>query len=135
MNDLFICHMPTGLAYCDRSREEHGDYKRIASLYWHDLTFVPAKGASGPLLNCAREHAATYQARRGETVQVSASGQTIVLGWNVPELKIGQSIWAKNNPEWGLFTVVAIEPEWYEIRGRAGVRVLNHGELHLWRVA
>lgn len=55
-------------------------------------------------------------------------------GRKIPELKIGQKIWAKNNPEWGLFTVVAIEPEWYEIRGRAGVRVLSHGELHLWQV-
>lgn len=83
MENLFICHMPTGLAYCDRSREEHGDYKRIAFLYWMDLQFVPAKDARGDLLDRAREHAAGIQAMKGHKMQVSASGQTVTLGWGL----------------------------------------------------
>ena len=83
MNDLFICHMATGLAYCDQSREEHGDYKRIANLYWMDLSFVPAKDASGELLELAREHAKTFQERKGDEVRVTSSGQTVILGWGL----------------------------------------------------
>ena len=84
MDRLFICHMPSGLAYCDRGREVNGDYARIAFLYWGDLSFQPAKGADGLLLAAAREHAASYQARRGEFERVSSCGQTIELGWMLP---------------------------------------------------
>lgn len=80
---LFVCHMPTGLAYFDRSREEHGDYKRIANLYWRDLTFVPAKGASGEILELARQNAKTFQERKGDKIRVSSSGQTVTLGWGL----------------------------------------------------
>lgn len=80
---LFTCHMPTGLAYYDRAREEHGDYKRIANLFWMDLTFVPAKDASGEILKLAREHAKTFQERKGDRVQVSSSGQTVAIGWGL----------------------------------------------------
>ena len=81
MDRLFIGHVPTGLIYCDRSREVAGDYARVANLFWADLTFIPAKGAKGELLRRARQHAASYQARRGELEQVSSSGQTVLLGW------------------------------------------------------
>jgi hypothetical protein len=62
-----------------------GDYARIANLFWSDLTFVPAKGAKGELLERAREHAASYQARRGELVRVSSCSQTQELGWALPK--------------------------------------------------
>ena len=51
------------------------------------------------------------------------------------DISIGTTLIQKAHPEYGIFTVVEIDSEWFEIRGRRGVRVLFPGELHLWQAA
>lgn len=77
---LFIAVFPTGIGYADRSKEEHGDYKRVAFLYYQTLQFEPEKNANRELIEQARQHAVTIQAMRGQEFRVSASGQTVLLG-------------------------------------------------------
>lgn len=77
---LFIGIFPAGIAYADRHREEHGDYKRVAFLPFASLVLKPSRNASPELLQAAREHAATIQARKGERFTVSGCGQYIILG-------------------------------------------------------
>lgn len=85
---LFIGVYPAGIVYADRGREEHGDYKRIAFLDYATLTFQPEKLSGSEvdreLLRLAREHAATVQAKRGELYQISSTGQTVLLGSDLP---------------------------------------------------
>lgn len=77
---LFIAKFPTGIGYADRSKEEHGDYKRVAFLYYRTLRFEPEKNANRELIEQARQHAVAIQAMRGQEFRVSASGQTVLLG-------------------------------------------------------
>lgn len=80
---LFVAVMPGGLSYCDRTREEHGDYLKLAFLSYLTLrlTFTPAGSAAPkPLYDEIKAHALTMQRRRGEQFQISATGQTVLLG-------------------------------------------------------
>lgn len=81
---LFIAMFPTGIGYADRSREEHGDYKRVAFLSYRTLQFEPEKGANRELIEQARQHAVTIQAMRGQEFRVSTCGQTVLLGSQLP---------------------------------------------------
>ena len=86
---LFVGLMPAGIVYADRGREEHGDYKRIAFLSYHNLEFKAAKlsdasEADRELLRLARGHAETIQAQRGQKLQISTAGQGVTLGWGMP---------------------------------------------------
>ena len=78
-NDLFIGVYPGGLVYADRSREEHGDYQRVAFLPYDSLE-LEVSAARSRLLPAVREHAATVQAKRGELYSISACGQSVRLG-------------------------------------------------------
>ena len=79
---LFTCVMPGGIAYSDRRRTVNGDYKRIAFLAFQTLELRVAAPRSD-LLDEIRADAATYQKRRGELTEVSACGQTTILGWGL----------------------------------------------------
>ena len=80
---LFIGVFPAGLSYCDRTREEHGDYVKLAFLSYRTLrlSFTPA-GSAAPksLYDEIKAHAIGMQRRRGEAFEVSATGQTVILG-------------------------------------------------------
>lgn len=76
---LFKAVFPTGISYADSTREEHGDYKRVGFLPFSTLEFEVIAPRS-PLLAEARADAAKIQARRGEPFQVSAAGDTVILG-------------------------------------------------------
>jgi hypothetical protein len=78
---LFIGYYPTGIVYADIGREEHGDYKRVAFLSYKTLIFEPAIGANKLLIEEAKSHAALIQARKGEPMTVTSSGQTVLLGF------------------------------------------------------
>jgi hypothetical protein len=80
---LFIGTFPAGISYADRAVEEHGDYKAVAFLSYETLE-LEVRAKRSPLLALVREHAKTIQARRGEQYQVSASGQTVLLGGPLP---------------------------------------------------
>lgn len=77
---LFICHVPTGLAYCDRAVIENGDYRRLALLSFGTLALQIAPSCPADLRSRIEADAARIQARHGELQQVSASGQTVTLG-------------------------------------------------------
>jgi hypothetical protein len=83
VDPLFSGVFPTGISYCDRRVEEHGDYKRCALLSFSTLELDIRKGCSSDLKARIIEDAAKIQARRGEQYQVSGSGQTITLGHGI----------------------------------------------------
>lgn len=80
---LFAGVYPTGIVYADRSREEHGDYKRLAFLSFRTLELEWSKGVPADLRRLIESDAAAIQARRGEDFEVSAAGQTVRLGGDV----------------------------------------------------
>lgn len=77
---LFIGVFPAGLVYADRTREEHGDYKRLAFLPWHNLALEVKPDCPADLRRRIEADAATYQARRGQQEPISTCGQTVLLG-------------------------------------------------------
>jgi hypothetical protein len=80
---LFVGVFPGGLSYCDRTREEHGDYVKLAFLPYATLKLEWHRASSNiprALWNEIKEHAIGIQARRGEAFQVSTTGQTVILG-------------------------------------------------------
>ncbi|MGA2107227.1 MAG: hypothetical protein ABSH25_06250 [Syntrophorhabdales bacterium] len=79
-NRLFIGIYPTGVSYADRSREECGDYKRLAFLNFHTLALDIEKDCPADLRERIVADASTIQARRGQQFQTSTSGQTVTLG-------------------------------------------------------
>ncbi len=77
---IFVATLATGIGYADRTREEHGDWKRLAILFFSDLRADIEPDCPADLESQIRSHRATIQARRGELYQVSTSGQTITRG-------------------------------------------------------
>jgi hypothetical protein len=76
---LFIGIHSTCVCYCDKSKEEDGDFKTIARLFFDALELKIYEPQS-ILLPKIREHAAEIQARKGQEFQVSGCGQTVILG-------------------------------------------------------
>ena len=80
-NRIFACVMPTGLWWSDKAREEHGDYARLAVLNFSNLELEIFPGCPKDFAEHIRVSARDLQAKRGESFQISASGQTITLGY------------------------------------------------------
>ena len=81
MDERIFCGVfPAGLSYADRTREEHGDYKRLAFLPFRSLVLDVAKDCPADLRKDIELDAAEVVARRGERFQVSTSGQYVTLG-------------------------------------------------------
>jgi hypothetical protein len=76
---LFIGVRCTCVCYCDKSKEEDGDYKTVARLFFDTLELEIYEPQS-TLLPEIREHAAEIQARKGQEFQVSGRGQRVILG-------------------------------------------------------
>jgi hypothetical protein len=76
---LFIGIHSTCVCYCDKSKEEDGDFKTIARLFFDALELKIYEPQS-TLLPKIREHAAEIQVRKGQEFQVSGCGQTVILG-------------------------------------------------------
>lgn len=74
------CVFPTGISYADRAREEHGDYKKLAHLFFSDLRLDFAADCPDTLREWIAADAAGIQSRRGEQLEVSTCGQYVVLG-------------------------------------------------------
>jgi len=75
--NLFVGTFPTGYVYCDRSKEENGDYMKIAILFFDTLELKIYKPKSN-LLEEIKENAKRY--KKGMEITVSGSGQTRILG-------------------------------------------------------
>jgi len=54
---------------------------------------------------------------------------------NKTGISIGTKLIQTAHPEYGAWTVVAVDSEWAEIKSRSGCKVLFFGELHLWQLA
>ncbi|MDG3444605.1 hypothetical protein [Nitrospirillum amazonense] len=81
---LFCGVTSTGLIWADRSREKHGDYKRLAFMAFSTLELSFEKDCGAAFRQLIGEDAAPIQARRGEPFEVSTAGQTITLGHALP---------------------------------------------------
>lgn len=77
---IFAGLYPCGIVYADREREVHGDYKRLAFLSYSTLELEIERSCDPVLAEYIRQDAANYQTRAGEHLQVSTSGQTVLLG-------------------------------------------------------
>lgn len=78
---LFAGVYPEGIVYADRSREQGGDYLRLAFLPFRSLAIEWSPVTMPAELRAQIEtDAAAIIARRGEQFQVSSSGQTVTLG-------------------------------------------------------
>lgn len=79
---VFIGLFPTGIVYADRFKEEHGDYKRLAYLNYETLRLEVAPNVPPELQNYIMADAGSY--KRGQRLQYSSSGQSIILGSACP---------------------------------------------------
>lgn len=70
----------TGIYWADTTREEHGDYKRLAHLPYHTLELKFETDCPPELREQIKTAAAKIQAMRGQEYQVTTSGQTVTLG-------------------------------------------------------
>lgn len=78
---IFAGVFSTGISYADRLTEEHGDYKRLAFLPFSTLKLEIENDCSPELRSIIAADAAGIQARRGQTFQISSSGnQSVRLG-------------------------------------------------------
>lgn len=75
---LFIGCFPTGLVYCDKSIEEHGDYKKIAYLNYNTLE-LEIYSPKSPLLPAIKRDAIAMQHMRGKPFPI-AGNMTVILG-------------------------------------------------------
>ena len=77
---IFAGIYPEGIVYADRKREVAGDYKRLAFLSYGTLALDVERDCPTALRADIVADAATIQARKGESFEVSSSGQTVTLG-------------------------------------------------------
>lgn len=83
---LFSGVYPTGILYADKRLERDGDYLRIAFLPFSTLELEWAPGEpAADLRKIVEADAARIIARRGQEYPVSASGQTVTLGFGGPK--------------------------------------------------
>lgn len=79
--EIFVCIMPTGIWYTDKTREEHGDYKVLGYLLFGTLKLHVEDDCPQKFRKEIEEDAIQYKV--GEPLRISSSGQTITLGYAV----------------------------------------------------
>lgn len=84
-NRIFSGVYPAGISYADRHREKHGDYAKLAFLPFGTLQLDVEKDCPEDIRALIEADAATFQSRRGEKFQISSSGQTVLLGYQLPK--------------------------------------------------
>jgi len=77
---LFIGVWSTGIQYCDRYVEEHGDYKKLAFLPYRTLELEVRPDCPVELRAEIEADAQSIIRRRGEQFPISAGGQYVTLG-------------------------------------------------------
>ncbi len=82
---IFCGVFPTGLVYADRDTIVQNDYKRLARLDFRTLKLELAPDCPNHLAQQIQKDAARLQKMKGQEYQVSASGQTITLGYGILE--------------------------------------------------
>jgi hypothetical protein len=77
---LFMGVYPCGIVYSDRSREESGDYVKLAFLPYDTLALELRPGVPDDLRALIEADAAKMACKSGQQYQISSSGQTVLLG-------------------------------------------------------
>ena len=77
---VFLCIMPTGWWWSDRTREEDGDYVQLAFLSFSTLELKVFNSCPDEWRERITSKAAEFQSMKGQEYQISSSGQTIRLG-------------------------------------------------------
>ncbi len=77
---IFIGCFPEGIVYADRTVEIDGDFARLAFLPYSTLELEFSRTCPSELKQEIRDSAAHTQAKRGQPFQISACGQTVMLG-------------------------------------------------------
>lgn len=77
---LFMGVYPGGIVYSDRSREESGDYVRLAFLAYDTLDLDLRPGVPDDLRSLIEADAAKIRSQAGQPYQISSCGQTVLLG-------------------------------------------------------
>lgn len=77
---LFMGVYPGGIVYSDRSREESGDYLRLAFLPYDTLVLDVRPGVPEDLRALIEAHASKMRAHAGQQFEISTCGQTVLLG-------------------------------------------------------
>ena len=86
---FFVGIQATGVVYCDKAREENNDYLAIARVFFDTLELKWYNKETTPeaMLELIRVSSMDLQSRCGQEYQVSASGQTITLGYATQRYK------------------------------------------------
>jgi hypothetical protein len=77
---IFAGVYSTGISYADRSKEEQGDYKRLAFLPLSTLRLQIEPSCPSDLAEQIEADAASIIARKGQSYPISSTGQTLMLG-------------------------------------------------------
>lgn len=77
---IFAGIFSTGIFYADRTREEHGDWKRLANVNFRTLQLEIEPDCPPELRDWIKQDAEKIQTRRGQEFRISTAGQTITLG-------------------------------------------------------
>lgn len=77
---IFEGIFPAGIVYADRTRQEGGDYKKLAFLAYSSLALSFEKDCPKTLRAEITRRAQEIQSRRGQQFQISTCGQTVLLG-------------------------------------------------------
>ena len=79
-NQVFVGIFPGGISYADTSKEEGGDYKRLAFLSYRTLELEIRESCPSDLAEAIRSHAAVYQENPGAALEVSGCHQLVRIG-------------------------------------------------------
>lgn len=82
---VFLCVMPTGWWWSDRTKEEDGDYVQLAFLSFSRLELNIFSSCPEEWRKRIERKAAEFQALEGQDYRISSSGQTIRLGHALPQ--------------------------------------------------
>lgn len=77
-------YFPAGLVWADRATEVKGDYKRLVFSSYRALELTVERDCLPLLRKVIEAYASDVQRRRGERLQTSSCGQSVVLGHLLP---------------------------------------------------
>jgi hypothetical protein len=78
---LFVGTYCTGIVFCDREREQFGDYMKLAMVFFDSLDlkwYTDKNKVPADLKEYIEASAQNYQSRRGELIAISVCGQADV---------------------------------------------------------
>lgn len=81
---MFAGKFPAGIVYADMRRTKCGDYVHVAFLSYRTLELHVYQTMRDDMRPLVMAHAEKLQGMRGQSYQVSTSGQCTKLGWGLP---------------------------------------------------